>query len=110
MAYVAFSRARFDARVYTDSAVDLGGALNRRKDKEMALEALKESQTRTPAFDKPSSITRAKPRELEQGTRDSSSIARLKGSAIVAESNVAVAEKRMEVFEKSKHFANFEIN
>ena len=46
MAYVAISRARFDARVYTDSAVDLGGALNRPKDKEMALEALKESQTR----------------------------------------------------------------
>lgn len=42
MAYVAMSRARFDARVYTDSAADLGGALNRPKDKEMALEALKE--------------------------------------------------------------------
>jgi hypothetical protein len=109
MAYVAISRARFDARVYTDSAVDLGGALNRPKDKEMALEALKESQTGTPAFDKPDSIARSKPRELREGARDSCLIARLKGSAIVAESNVAVAEKRMEVFEKSKHFANFEI-
>jgi conjugative relaxase-like TrwC/TraI family protein len=110
MAYVAISRARFDARVYTDSAVDLGGALNRPKDKEMALEALKESQTGTPAFDKPGSIARSKPRELRQGARDSCSIARLKGSAIVAESNVAVAEKRTVDFEKSRHFANFEIN
>lgn len=46
MAYVAMSRARFEARVYTDSAADLGSALNRPKDKEMALEALKESQPR----------------------------------------------------------------
>ena len=110
MAYVAISRARFDARVYTDSAVDLGGALNRPKDKEMALEALKESQTGTPAFDKPSSIARAKPRELKQLARDSCSISRLKGSAIVAGSNVAVAEKQTVDFEKSRHFANFEIN
>jgi hypothetical protein len=110
MAYVVVSRARFDARVHTDSAADLGGALNRPKDKEMALEALKESQTGTPAFDKPSSIARSKPRELKQVARDSCSIARLKGSAIVAESNVAVAEKRTVDFEKSRHFANFEIN
>jgi hypothetical protein len=90
--------------------VDLGGALNRPKDKEMALEALKESQTGTPAFDKPGSIARAKPRELRQEARDSYSIARLRGRAIVAESNVAVAEKRTVDFEKSRHFANFEIN
>lgn len=70
MAYVAISRARFDARVYTDSAVDLGGALNRPKDKEMALEALKESQTRIPALDKASSIARARPRELTGGDID----------------------------------------
>ena len=31
MAYVAVSRARLDARIYTDSAADLGGALSRRK-------------------------------------------------------------------------------
>jgi conjugative relaxase-like TrwC/TraI family protein len=40
MAYVAVSRARLDARIYTDSAADLGGALARRRDKTMALEAL----------------------------------------------------------------------
>ena len=109
MAYVAISRARFDARVYTDSAVDLGGALNRPKDKEMALEALKESQTGTPAFDKPSSIAQARPGKLRED-KGSLSIARLKGLSIVAESNVAVAEKRTEDFEKSKHLASFEIN
>jgi hypothetical protein len=110
MAYVAISRARFDARVYTDSAADLGGALNRPKDKEMALEALKESQSNTPAFDKPKSLAQTRLREPKQQERDSCSIARLRGRAIVSESNVAVAEKRMEDFEKSKHFATFEIN
>lgn len=109
MAYVAMSRARFDARVYTDSAVDLGGALNRPKDKEMALEALKESQTGTPGFDKPKSVAQTR-LELTQGGKGSFSIARLRGRAIVAESNVAVAEKRMGDFEKSKHFAKFEID
>ena len=110
MAYVAVSRARFDARVYTDSAADLGAALNRPKDKEMALEALKESHTDTPSSAKPKSLARMKQHELKQGDRDSCSIAQLRGRAIVAESNVAVAEKRLEDFEKSKHFANFEIN
>lgn len=109
MAYVAISRARFDARVYTDSAADLGAALNRPKDKEMALEALKESQTNIPAFDKPKSLAQARLRELNQGG-DSCSIAQFRGRAIVAESNVAVAEKRTEDFEKSKHLASFEIN
>ena len=42
MAYVAVSRARLDARIYTDSAADLGSALARRRDKTMALEALKQ--------------------------------------------------------------------
>ncbi|HXQ32520.1 MAG TPA: AAA family ATPase, partial [Anaerolineales bacterium] len=43
MAYVAVSRARLEARIYTDSAADLGGALARRSDKTMALEALSQS-------------------------------------------------------------------
>ncbi len=43
MAYVAISRARFEARVYTDSLKDLGPAFNRKKNKEIALEALNES-------------------------------------------------------------------
>ena len=43
MAYVAVSRARLDARIYTDSAADLSSALARRKDKTMALEALQQT-------------------------------------------------------------------
>jgi hypothetical protein len=124
MAYVAVSRARFDAHVYTDSAADLGGALNRQKNKEMALEALKESQTvmgneasielptiarhkEVPGFE---SLTQAGPRELSQAEKDPFSIARLRGRAIVAQSNVAVAQKQAEVFEKSKHFISLEID
>lgn len=44
MAYVAISRARFEARVYTDSLKELGPAFNREKNKEIALEALNETQ------------------------------------------------------------------
>lgn len=123
MAYVAVSRAKFDARVYTDSAAELGGALNRPKNKEMALEALKEScavvsnerlnelpnteHKEVLAFD---SLTQARPSELSQTENDSFSIARLQGRAIVAESNVAVAKKQAEDFEKSKHFVSLEID
>lgn len=127
MAYVAVSRAKFDARVYTDSAADLGGALNRPKNKAMALEALEESQAAVsnersnelpiaveykdvPACDKPESLTHAKPHGLGQREQDSFSIARLRGRAIVAESNVAVAQKQAEDFEKSKHFVSLEID
>ncbi len=44
MAYVAVSRARLDARIYTDSAADLDDALSRRRDKTMAIEALSQSR------------------------------------------------------------------
>jgi len=44
MAYVAISRARFEARVYTDSLKQLGPALNREKNKEIALDALGQMQ------------------------------------------------------------------
>jgi len=44
MGYVALSRAREDARVYTDSAEELGVALDRQVHKHMALEALRESR------------------------------------------------------------------
>ena len=44
MGYVALSRAREDARVYTDSAEELGAALDRQVHKQMALEALRESR------------------------------------------------------------------
>jgi hypothetical protein len=47
MAYVAVSRATLDARIYTDSAADLSGAMARRRDKTMALEALKQARGRT---------------------------------------------------------------
>ncbi len=43
MGYVAVSRAREDAIIYTDSTLNLRGALDRRVDKEMALEATKSS-------------------------------------------------------------------
>jgi ATP-dependent exoDNAse (exonuclease V) alpha subunit len=124
MAYVAVSRARLDARVYTDSAADLGGAWNRPKNKEMALEALRQSRAAVgneasnelpaiarrkdvPEFE---SLTQAGPRGLSQAEKDSFSIARLRGLEIVAESNVAVAQKQAEVFEKSKHFVSLEID
>ncbi len=38
------------------------------------------------------------------------SIGRLKGRAIVAESNIAVAQKRLDDFERSKHLCNVEID
>lgn len=127
MAYVAVSRAKFDARIYTDCAVDLGDAFNRRKDKEMALEALKKSpagmssegvQELPAASDrkdanslaKPQSGPRAEAHRLSQEEKDSFSIARLRGMAIVAESNVAVARKQAEDFEKSKHLVRVEID
>ena len=45
MGYVAVSRARHDAIIYTNSIEELRDALSRRVDKEMALEALSHSQT-----------------------------------------------------------------
>jgi len=45
MGYVALSRAREDARVYTDATEELGAALDRQVHKQMALEALRESRT-----------------------------------------------------------------
>ncbi len=43
MGYVAVSRAREDAIIYTNSIAELRSALDRRSDKEMALEAVRES-------------------------------------------------------------------
>jgi conjugative relaxase-like TrwC/TraI family protein len=43
MGYVAVSRAREDAIIYTNSIEELRGALDRRVDKEMALEAVRET-------------------------------------------------------------------
>jgi conjugative relaxase-like TrwC/TraI family protein len=58
MAYVAVSRARHEALIYTDSASNLRETLNRGTDKEMALKALKDrlrdmQQDRDPATQDP---------------------------------------------------------
>ncbi|MGH9906028.1 MAG: hypothetical protein ACRD8U_10675 [Pyrinomonadaceae bacterium] len=112
MAYVAVSRAKFDARVYTDSAADLGGAFNRQKNKEMALEVLRESQTgvNNERSNEPPARAITRKRGLRQVENESPSIARLRGRAIVAESNLTVAERQIENFEKSKHFLSVEID
>ena len=44
MGYVAVSRAREDAIIYTNSIEELRGALDRRVDKEMAIEAVREAE------------------------------------------------------------------
>jgi ATP-dependent exoDNAse (exonuclease V) alpha subunit len=117
MAYVAVSRARLDARIYTDSAADLGGALARRRDKTMALEALKQVHTEDGNNKGIGSDLRADDmhRDHIPGTNEGNeaveapSIARLKAGAIIAKSNVAVAQKRLDDFEKTKHLFSFEI-
>jgi len=43
MAYVAISRARYDAQIYTDSAQNLRDTLNRSTNKESAIEATRDS-------------------------------------------------------------------
>jgi ATP-dependent exoDNAse (exonuclease V) alpha subunit len=43
--YVSISRARYDARLYTDDAQALGRAVGRRSEKSIALDALKEQKT-----------------------------------------------------------------
>ncbi|HEY0762989.1 MAG TPA: MobF family relaxase [Pyrinomonadaceae bacterium] len=115
MAYVAVSRARFDVRIYTDSAADLGSALARRKDKTMALEALQKVQHSGASNNNGKDLTdhdthRNKPDLNPGGESDETcSIARLKGRVILVESTVAVAQKRLEEFEKTKHLYNFEV-
>jgi hypothetical protein len=117
MAYVAVSRARLDARIYTDSAADLGSALARRSDKTMALEALEQvrhevttdndSVTDLSARAKSPEGTIAVPGHREDVEADS--IPRLKGRSILTESNVAVAQKRLNDFERERHLYSFEI-
>ena len=118
MAYVAVSRARLDARIYTDSAADLGTALARRRDKTMALEALQQVRGEASSgneirIDLSADVMQY--HELpgvnaeEQGDQ-ACSIARLTGRCILAESNVAVAQKRLNDFEKLRHLYSFEID
>lgn len=114
MAYVAVSRARFDAHIYTDSAADLSSALARRRDKTMALEAL--NQVRSGAANSnetPSdfSLHATQHEDMLAGVKgDEPSLARLKGRSIFAESNVAVAQKRLNNFEQMKHLFSFQID
>src|SRR5258708_5103872 len=48
MGYVALSRARDEATIYTNSVDELSEAINRQVDKEVALDALKQSQPVNP--------------------------------------------------------------
>lgn len=114
MAYVAISRARLDARIYTDSAADLGGALARRKDKAMALEALQKVHRSGASNNNVDDLndhgTHKKSVINPGGEADEASISRLKGCAILSESNAAVAQKRLDEFEKTKHLYKVEID
>ncbi len=44
MSYVAVSRAREEARIYTNSEAELGEALDRQVDKQIALEEVQEAK------------------------------------------------------------------
>jgi conjugative relaxase-like TrwC/TraI family protein len=112
MAYVAVSRARLDARIYTDSAAELGSALSRRRDKTMALEALKHTAASNDhgAGSESNGQSSGHQHPTAGGEGDPDSINRLKARVIVAESNVPVSQKRLNNFEKSKHLYNFEID
>jgi conjugative relaxase-like TrwC/TraI family protein len=118
MAYVAVSRARLDARIYTDSAADLGSVLARRRDKTMALEALKQVRNEaTSDNETPGDLNaRVKPPEGKIALHargedaEADSLPRLKGRSILAESNVAVAQKRLNDFERARHLYSFEID
>jgi hypothetical protein len=61
------------------------------------------------SFERLEQIRQHLPHELGGAERDAFSFARLKGQSILAESNTRVAEKRVEDFEKTRHFAKFEI-
>ena len=118
MAYVAVSRARLDARVYTDSAADLGSALARRRDKTTALEALKQVRNEATLDEGTRSDLSAGGKSPEgllainaRGEDDQAdSIPRLRGRSILAESNAAVAQKRLNDFERVRHLYSFEID
>jgi ATP-dependent exoDNAse (exonuclease V) alpha subunit len=58
--YVGISRAELDARIYTDSLQKLGEALDRRVDKEMALEAVAQNRLRPKAEAKTAGDERGK--------------------------------------------------
>ena len=74
---------------------------------ELQIEAIQKRDVDT--FEQLERLRQNIPYELGGADRDSFSFARLKGQSVVAESNVRVAEKRLEDFEKSRHFAKFEI-
>ncbi len=117
IAYVAVSRARLDARIYTDSAADLSGALARRRDKTMALEALKQARSAADNSNGAQSDFNVRATRHENVVAinadregDEASLAGLKGRSILAESHVAVAQKRLNNFDKTKHLYSFQID
>lgn len=115
MAYVAVSRARLDARIYTDCAADLSAALARRTDKTMALDAIQQGRTVASKENRCGNDLSTHSRQHEAvnadgGGDDADLVGRLKGRAMLAESNVAVAQKRLNNFEKSKHLYTFQID
>jgi hypothetical protein len=67
MAYVAISRARYDAVIYTDSAQNLGVSLDRGTNKESAIEAMQQqlpfnhSTEHSPAYPEPTPTRAAEP-------------------------------------------------
>lgn len=65
MGYVAGSRAREDAVIFTNSIEQLRAALDRKVDKEMAVEALKHAQPQTQLSR--NDLTQGGPRGYEQG-------------------------------------------
>ena len=117
MAYVAVSRARLDARIYTDCAADLGGALARRRDKTMALEALSQSSLGARTEHESANQTRTSQVTPDEdmlpavvSNKNHDSIARLRARAILADSNVAVVQKQLAEFERFRHLCSFEID
>ena len=118
MAYVAVSRARLDARIYTDSAVDLSAALARRKDKTMAVEALQQAggsatnnrELRNDLSAHPTSDERMAITNSDADGDQGSSIAHLQARTILGDSDLAVARRQLGDFEKTKHLYSFEID
>jgi ATP-dependent exoDNAse (exonuclease V) alpha subunit len=82
MAYVALSRARVDARVYTDSAADLGAAFDRQQNKEIALEALRQSQAGAQGIDPQAGRRQSEDSRLEQARRALDRIAGEQNSSV----------------------------
>jgi len=85
MGYVAVSRAREDAIIYTNSIEELRSALDRRVDKEMALEAVRETAEQRPELkdeQNPTEDDNRKALEIDQG-HEQDTMEKLKDSRAV---------------------------